>query len=325
MENKHRLLIGFVMLALVSLACNLPWQQEAVSPLASTTPNMTMTTFFSQATMLTPDFSELATDTPEQKSQPSNTPMISQTPSSTLTATIEASLTPTETDIPTQTMTTTAYPVRSGGLFIAQYMNTPPVIDGDWGEWTSTTYSAGSVVWGADKWVNSDDLGATFRIGWDENNLYIAVKVSDDLYVQNSTGYNMWLGDHIELLLDTNREGDYYSSELTSDDYQIGLSPGYLSTNGLKEAMLWFPRAYMGVKSTVNIASSGGNGLYRLETAIPWNVLGITPSENTRFGFALSVSDNDKSGQNVQESMVSSSPYRKLINPTTWGELVLEK
>jgi hypothetical protein len=66
-------------------------------------------------------------------------------------------------------------------------------------------------------------------------------------------------------------------------------------------------------------------GLWRLEAAIPWSVLGITPANGMHLGFAVSVSDNDKADENLQQSMISSTPNRVLTDPTTWGDLTLEK
>jgi hypothetical protein len=36
------------------------------------------------------------------------------------------------------------------------------------------------------------------------------------------------------------------------------------------------------------------------------------------------VSDDDKTGEAAQESLISSVGTRKLLNPTTWGTLELE-
>ncbi|MCK5614430.1 hypothetical protein KAR91_71860, partial [Candidatus Pacearchaeota archaeon] len=116
---------------------------------------------------------------------------------------------------------------------------------------------------------------------------------------------------------------DFNSTSLGADDYQIGISPGKPNTSGTKEAYLWYPASSAGALPQIVIATVGGDGLYRVEAAIPWSVFGITPSVNKHFGFALSVSDNDDSGSNVQQTMVSSASTRKLTDPTTWGELVL--
>jgi hypothetical protein len=60
-----------------------------------------------------------------------------------------------------------------------------------------------------------------------------------------------------------------------------------------------------------------------VEAAIPWTDFGVVPYAGENLGFAFSASDNDDSTQNVQQSMVSSTPGKRLTNPTTWAELSL--
>jgi hypothetical protein len=199
-----------------------------------------------------------------------------------------------------------------------------PSIDGNWGEWPNAETSAGYVVFGSSNWVNSNDLNASFKTAYDANNFYIAVKVIDDIYVQNATGYKIYLGDSIEILMDTNLDGDYYNKGLTSDDYQLGISPGKGGINGPKEAYVWYPANLRGARPQISIASQAIAGGYLVETAIPWSVFGINPVSGQHFGFALSVSDNDNPSQDIQESMVSSVSNRRFLNPTTWGNLTLQ-
>jgi hypothetical protein len=202
-----------------------------------------------------------------------------------------------------------------------------PTLDGDWGEWKSVgrEYPATNVVYGKSNWANEDDLAGSFYTGWDANYLYIAVKVRDDKYVQNATGQNIFKGDSVELLIDTNLLGDYYSDSLSGDDYQIGISAGRPTIgDGNAEAYLWYPSGKAGAPAGVKIAGRDEGSVYRVEAAIPWSVLGVTPQSGMRFGFALSISDCDKAGDTIQESMVSSAPGRSLVNPTTWHDLVLK-
>ncbi len=317
MKNPIRILSVCFILALGVLACNLPGSEQPTQNFPPT-PNMTMTELFAQATILTPDFEQIQ----EVTVTPSTAVILSPT------LTLEPSLTVTQTIGPTMTNTapptlTPGTPSREAGYFVAKYLSTPPTIDGDWGEWTTTQYPANTVVYGLGQWANSDDLESSFRIGWDNTNFYIAVKVRDDKYVQNATGADLYKGDSIEILMDTDLLGDFYSTVLNGDDYQLGISPGLNSTSGTKEAYLWFPSGIAGARTQVTIAAVGGDGLYRVEAAIPWSIFGITPGVNKHFGFALSVSDNDDPANNVQQTMVSSSAKRTLTNPTTWGELVL--
>jgi hypothetical protein len=204
-------------------------------------------------------------------------------------------------------------------------MSSFPNLDGEWDEYDSDTYSVNNVVFGADEWEGLDDLSGSVRFGWDEDYLYIVVKVTDDNYVQNSSGYSLYEGDSLEINLDENLQGDFNSTDRSDDDYQLGISPGFGDVDGAKEAYLWFPRDKSGGKNQVEIASSGRSDGYNVEAAIPWSVFGINPDQGDRFGFSFSISDNDNSDENIQQSMTSSVSGRKLLNPTTWGELILDE
>jgi hypothetical protein len=261
---------------------------------------------------------EAATSIPPTAVPPTAVP-----PTNTVAAVNQPSITPpaTLTSLPASPTAVS----RKGNPVQAAYLKTQPVLDGVWDEWNTTAYPATFITYGYENFSGKEDLEASYRIGWDENYLYLAVKVIDDKYVQNSTKEFIYMGDSIELLLDTNLYGDFYTNVLSPDDFQLGISPGNPNTSGTKEAYLWFPNNIAGSRPEVKIASVGGDGVYRIESFIPWSVFGITPSANARFGFVLSASDNDISDTAKQESMVSSISGRRLLDPTTWGELVLIK
>ena len=318
MKRTPRIMIVCTVFFFSVLACTLPGSEPAQE--FPPTPNATMTELYAQATILTPAIINTAvnTFTPIIVAENTATPTVTAVNTQTVTAT----LAPTRTFTPLPTFTPST-PQREGGIITAKYLDDAPMIDGGWGEWTTTQYGANYVVFGADKWENSDDLEAAYRIGWDENRLYVAVKVRDDKYVQNETGADLYKGDSIELLLDVDLYGDYYTAALNSDDYQLGISPGLYEPGGEQEAYLWFPSNVAGTRSKVVIAAFQEDGLYRVEFSIPWSLFGVTPSAGKHFGFAVSVSDNDSSSKDVQQTMVSSAAKRWLADPTTWGELKL--
>jgi len=223
----------------------------------------------------------------------------------------------------TPTRTPTPAPGRPGPSVSAAYLSSAPVLDGSWEEWNTTAYPATFVVFGRDDWAGAADLEASYRVGWDASFLYLAVKVIDDAYVQNTTGPDLYKGDSLDLLLDTDLLGDFNSTSLSSDDFQLGISAGSPTPGNASEAFLWFPKDLSGSRPKIIVGSQSGGGLYRIEAAIPWSVLGVAPSAGRRLGFALSVSDNDNPAANVQQSMVSNTSGRRLLNPTTWGELTL--
>jgi hypothetical protein len=231
---------------------------------------------------------------------------------------------PTKTSLP-PIATNTAVTVRGGTWVTGKYMKTPPVIDSIWDEWDATKYPAKYVVYGASQWEDSDDLEGSFAVSWNETYLYLAVKVLDEKYVQNATGQDIYKGDSIEILFDTNLYGDLSVISLSSDDFQIGISPGKGGVDDEKEVYLWYPSGKAGRINDAIVASSKSDGIYRVEVAIPWKVFSITPASGQQYGFGLSVSDNDDSSENVQQSMVSNLRNRKLVDPTTWTVLTLSK
>lgn len=197
-----------------------------------------------------------------------------------------------------------------------------PVIDGSLGDWSQDWTDASNVVFGRANRSGEADLSAKLKVGWDWNYLYLAVQVTDDVYAQNAGGENLFLGDSLEMLMDTNLGADYNSEALSSDDYQLGISGEDLVKDD-GEAYLWYPEGSSGAKNSVKIQARDTDAGYRVEVAIPWGVLGVSPVSGMRYGFAFAVSDNDNPNANEQHSMVSNVPERRLTNPTTWGNLVL--
>ncbi len=215
--------------------------------------------------------------------------------------------------------------VRTNASVAAPFLNKPPVLDGTWDEWTAKAYSVTNLVYGADQVTDRNDLGGSFRIAWDDKYLYLAVKVGDDSYVQRDTLADIYRGDSIELSLDTELQPDFDIRDLNSDDYDLRISAGNPDPGKHMEAFLWFPRNIGGPLPKVKIAAVGGENVYRLETAIPWSVYGITPQAGMHFGFALRINDDDDVDLDIQQSAVSNVPHASLADPTTWGDLVLTK
>lgn len=180
-------------------------------------------------------------------------------------------------------------------------------------------------VYNAEGWDGTDDVGASWRLGWDETNLYVAVQVEDDRHVQTQTGGTVFQGDSLSLQIDTQREADF-GARVSPDDYQIELSPGDFA------AVPPSAFRFRGNDSGAFIDAPGhairfateaaGNG-YILEASIPWADLGVTPEAGLVLGIALNVNDNDTPGTAVQEVMKSHIAARTFRDPTTWGTLTL--
>jgi hypothetical protein len=207
-------------------------------------------------------------------------------------------------------------------------MSSPAAVDGDPAEWTDRPgVTSAYLVFSADDWDGTDDLEATWQLAWDPENLYGFVTVVDDIHVQTRTGREAFLGDSVELQIDTQRDADY-GPGLSPDDFQISLSPGDFQTIPVSAFrfqgtdggdMLDAPTPTY----TRVAAQRTGNG-YRLEFAIPWPDLNMTPMPGMVLGLALNANDNDRPGTAVQEVLKSNAPTRRFSDPTTWGTLTLE-
>ena len=321
MRTQRTLLLILGLLILTSLACNFPFISSP-TPIVFPTPDLTMTAVFN------PTVTGGAVIFPTQTPPPlwtSPTPtQMGQLPSPLPT---KSPIPPTATPLPTATPTKSyAGPDKRPKFSMTGfYFSNPPTIDGRLGEWKQDRYLIESVVFGKSNHAGPEDLSGRAMIGWDDSNLYLGVRVIDDKYVQNAKGSELFKGDSLDILLDTDVPTDYYLGALNGDDFQLGISPGSPNPNDHPEAYLWFPKSSEGTRGEVVVAARAREDGYVVEAAIPWSVFSVSPAHEQHFGFALSISDNDNKDQNVQQSMVSYVSIRTLSDPTTWGDLTLIK
>jgi hypothetical protein len=333
--NKQSKKIAFVLLVILigAAACNFPSQTPPKSALP--TPDLTITALFSFIS--TAQAAQTSTAVPPVVVQASPTvtaPVVAvattvPTTASTQapTATFTNTPAPTATDRPSSGSSISGPSRRSGPTVVAHYLQREPTIDGVFDEaiWGDLNrYDISSVVFGGKEWDGDDDLSGNVMIAWDDYFLYIAARVRDDDYVQSASGKNIFKGDSIEILLDINVPKDFHDDGLSNDDYQIGISPGQDEPSDDIENYVWYPKSKEGEYGTIKAAATATDDGYRIEAKIPWEIFGIKPDIGKHFGLAFSISDNDQDGENVQESMVSNVDGRRLTDPTTWGDLLLE-
>ncbi len=324
MKKTTTLLSSLLICVLLLSACNLPFGYTLTRVDEQGTPNATLTALFDTshnipATITPPLIAtstafiptiEPATATPEP------------------TATETATITPVIIVVTATTAPTTAPAFRSNAQLYANYLSTAPVQDGTYAEWVDKTnkYTMPNFAWGKANWVNHADLEGAFAVAWDSTNLYLGFKITDDIYNQPYAGGNIYNGDTVEILLDTNLLGDFYTSSLSADDYQLGISAGSKAGDIESGAYLFYPSNVAGKRSQVVISKQWeSDTVYRIEAAIPWSLYGITPSAGMRLGFAVNVDDNDNVDSYKKMTMLSSAAGLSVFNPTTWGELVLVK
>ena len=317
MKQPVKIFIAILILTLVLSACDLPFFGGNDNTDVQVTPNLTLTALFDTSHNIP------ATITPAPATDVPALPTVAPTNTEAPTATLVPTLAPTPVPPTPEPM------IRPGGSFAAKYVSTAPTLDGTYAEWIDKTekYKLPYRVWGPSKWKDQADLEGAFGAVWDNTYLYVSVKVTDDSYNQRQSGESLYKGDSVEILIDANLYGDFYVQGIDGDDFQIGLSAGNAAAGINPEAYIWYPSGKKGTSTKIQISKvfEPENNIYRVEAAIPWSLLGVTPKSGMHIGFAVSISDNDQTEANAQDTMISTSAYRNFLNPTTWGELILYK
>jgi len=205
----------------------------------------------------------------------------------------------------------------------AAVLEPPPGVDGDLSEWTTLPYPVAEPTFGRENWRGLDDLSATWNVAWDEDYLYLAIKVMDEVFVQTANGEELYKGDSLELLMDI--DPGSRTNELSERDFQLGISARNLTDPNLRpEAYLWLPENEARSIGDVIVEARLVAGGYEMEVAVPWTLVRVVPFAGEGFAFTLSLNDDDSPGSAEQETLVSSTKDRKLTDPLTWGILVLD-
>lgn len=227
----------------------------------------------------------------------------------------------TATPTATTATDTSTRPVQHG-VFTAR-RGQPIALDGRLDDWSGAWYPISAVVQGREEWTGPSDLSAAFQVMWAPEGLYLAIAVNDDVLRAGPDGSNMWQGDGIEVHFDRLLAEDFFDARANDDDTQIGLTPN--ATFVYLRGYRWLPPAAE-ARFDPPGAVTTGPGQYSIEALIPWLYFDISPTEllpGMRFGFNVSVNDNDGDVP-AQQTVISSSPARTTYNnPTEWGTLVL--
>ena len=83
-----------------------------------------------------------------------------------------------------------------------------PIMDGDLTDWSSAIWQEEKVYCAlAEMPTDSVDLSAKFAVLWDDELLYVAVEVRDDIHFCDFTGTGIWGGDSVQLRVDPGHDG----------------------------------------------------------------------------------------------------------------------
>ncbi len=234
---------------------------------------------------------------------------------------------PTATSLPvppTATAVSSAADMRpaANGVFTAR-RGQPITLDGRFEDWPGPWLPVSAMIQGREQWNGASDLGGVMQMMWTPEGLYLAVQITDDVLRAGPDGSDQWQGDGVELQFDRRLIDDFADTRANDDDTQLGLAPdaAFQYVRGYR----WLPLAAESRFDPPGVVTTAP-GQYTLEVQIPWlyfDLNGADLQPGARFGFNLSINDNDGETP-AQQTVLSASPARTTHdNPTEWGTLVL--
>ncbi len=200
-------------------------------------------------------------------------------------------------------------------LLYAQF--TAPVIDGNIDEvWSNAnSYSLTKLVkdkFGVDP--ESEDLSASFRSLWDEDNFYLLLEVTDNVIYHNVLDKDHQ-NDNIEIYIDLNNSKNTLYDGI--DDDQIRFIPDVDTINSKLDLQ----------SNEIEFQYAETENGYLFEVRLPWNVLtteSFSPAIGLEIGFDMMATDND--GSDTKDYILSWNAYENNAwqNPQLFGILKLK-
>jgi hypothetical protein len=171
------------------------------------------------------------------------------------------------------------FPLATEGTLHSIHLSTTPVIDGQLSDWPvgesvalnrDTSYSFSGRI------DDTADLSSLIRSGWDDQHVYFAIQVTDDVVMADST--DVWRDDGVEIGLDG--LNDEYAWGWDDHQYTVVVD-GRLGDRGAEA-------------TGVTAGISQHEGGYDIEVAIPMSkLLSGSPISGTVMGFTIGLHDDD--------------------------------
>lgn len=177
--------------------------------------------------------------------------------------------------------------------------------------------------------TNASDVSAAFRAAHDGANLWVEVRVVDDVVVSNIAPDDIkghWRSDSVEVCVDP--EG---GAEHTLGTFKVGVFPFDASgkARGARDADRE-PGLIEETAPGMGLVSARTRDGYLVRMRIPWGVAGIDVAKAGRLGFNVLVYDGDKRdaapGENINRSRLAWAPRSGVQGrPEDWGRAVLAR
>jgi hypothetical protein len=210
-----------------------------------------------------------------------------------------------ERNISALTAVKTDQPIQIDGIIDAE----------EWNHAMSFKLDQASQVRLIPDWGGPDDLSAAAYAKWDEDYLYLAVRVTDNEHFNPYLPGDLWKGDSVQFTIDPGRAAE--PGSLGWSENNIAL---HSETNAVMKTGGYGGNDLSG--SLIRIQRDGTNTVY--EMAIKWTDIlpaGMEPVSGTDLGFSFLVNDNDGSLRRGWMEYMSGIGLSK--DPTLYGDLIL--
>jgi hypothetical protein len=173
-------------------------------------------------------------------------------------------------------------------------------------------YNGFGNVYTPDKITDENDISGTIYCLWDDKNLYLAAKITDDdLFFEKGGG---WDNDCCEIRFTPDGSavvGLWITASLSNG------GPGWYRKNDLNGAEA--------TEETPLIQATIGENGYEWEVAIPLDheaIAGLNPSANGVVGYTVSIGDHDAGGDEYSMPAWSLKPDEWSWDAAFWGEIL---
>ena len=206
---------------------------------------------------------------------------------------------------------------------VAKKASKPIIIDGQLDEWedgTPIVLSGREFLQEGESWSGNKDVSGKVYLKWDDDYLYLAADVVDNLPFSNSKkGADIWNGDGIEIMISTDPKLSSDREYLSNKDFQIGFSNG---DGRITQPSIWIWQKRRSPKeSEIKVIRKVDPQGYILEAKIPWSELDMfTPKRGVKVGFDVAIDDADIKFER-EAQLVWSGDYFFYKDPSIWGEL----
>jgi len=164
--------------------------------------------------------------------------------------------------------------------------------------------------------TDAGGVEATFKVCWDDANLYVLADVTDPTPMKNeNTPANLWSGDGVELFLGVSKPDE--DGAIHFDDHQILLGAG--KPDGKGQTYVTQIPTQPNIKLVV-VPNVSGKG-YTLEAAIPFTGMGFAPVKGQTVRFDIGVDDSTDGNRRIRQLMWNGAE-RNSGDRTGWGRAV---